>query len=252
MRLPTSSNNDELNQLSLNLNNMLDRLNKLMIGMKDVSDNIAHDLRTPLNKIRTNLEVTLMSNPDSESYRETIKEVINDVDSVINTFNSLLAISRVDSGSVSLKKEKINIKNLIENVVDLWEPLAEEKGIILKNECDTDIYLEGNKNLLSQAISNLIDNAIKYGETKNTINVGSRDNTDSILIWVSDTGPGIQDKDKEKVLNRFTRLDTSRNTSGTGLGLSLVTSMVKFHKGTIELLDAKPNGLIVKLLIPSN
>ena len=110
MRLPTSSNNDELNQLSLNLNNMLDRLNKLMIGMKDVSDNIAHDLRTPLNKIRTNLEVTLMSNPDSESYRETIKEVIEDVDGVINTFNSLLAISRVDSGSVSLKKEKINIK----------------------------------------------------------------------------------------------------------------------------------------------
>ena len=98
----------------------------------------------------------------------------------------------------------------------------------------------------------VVDQLIKYGETKNTVNVGSRDNTDSILIWVSDTGPGIQDKDKEKVLNRFTRLDTSRNTSGTGLGLSLVTSMVKFHKGTIELLDAKPNGLIVKLLIPSN
>jgi len=109
MRLPTSSNNDELNQLSLNLNNMLDRLNRLMVGMKDVSDNIAHDLRTPLNKIRTNLEVTLMSNPNTESYRETIKEVIDDVDQVINTFNSLLAISRVDSGSVSLKREKINI-----------------------------------------------------------------------------------------------------------------------------------------------
>ena len=133
MRLPTFSNNDELNQLSLNLNSMLDRLNKLMKGMKDVSDNIAHDLRTPLNKIRTNLEVTLMSNPDSDSYRETLKEVINDVDGVINTFNSLLAISRVDSGSVSLEKEKINVKNLIEDIVDLWEPLAEERGIVLKN-----------------------------------------------------------------------------------------------------------------------
>ena len=250
MRLPTFSNNDELNQLSLNLNSMLDRLNKLMKGMKDVSDNIAHDLRTPLNKIRTNLEVTLMSNPDSDSYRETLKEVINDVDGVINTFNSLLAISRVDSGSVSLEKEKINVKNLIADIVDLWEPLAEERGIVLKNECETNIYLNGNKNLLSQAISNLIDNAIKYGSDKNIINVGSSHNKDSVILWVSDRGPGILEKDKEKVLNRFTRLDSSRNTLGTGLGLSLVSSMIKFHKGSIELLDAKPKGLIVKLKIP--
>ena len=252
MRLPTSSNNDELNQLSLNLNNMLDRLNKLMIGMKDVSDNIAHDLRTPLNKIRTNLEVTLMSSPDSESYRETIKEVIEDVDGVINTFNSLLAISRVESGSVSLKKEKINIKDLIEDIVDLWEPLAEEKGVVLNNECENDIYFNGNKNLLSQAISNLIDNSIKYGKEENTVNLGSNLSKESIVIWVSDTGPGIRNEDKEKVLDRFTRLDTSRNTSGTGLGLSLVNSMIKFHKGKIELLDAKPRGLIVKLEIPKD
>ena len=251
MRLPTSSNNDELNQLSLNLNNMLDRLNKLMIGMKGVSDNIAHDLRTPLNKIRTNLEVTLMSNPDLESYRETLKEVIEDVDGVINTFNSLLAISRVDSGSVSLKKEKINIKNLIEDIIDLWEPLSEEKGIVLNNECKIDLYLAGNKNLLSQAISNLIDNSIKYGSDNNIVNVGSKKDKDNIIIWVSDTGPGIQEKDKEKVLDRFVRLDTSRNTTGTGLGLSLVASMIKFHNGTIDLLDAKPKGLIVKLQIPA-
>ena len=106
-RLPIGSSNDELNQLSVNLNNMLDRLNKLMTGMKDVSDNIAHDLRTPLNKIRTNLEVTLMSNPTSENYRNSIQEVIHDIDIVINTFNSLLAISRVESGSLSLEKEKV-------------------------------------------------------------------------------------------------------------------------------------------------
>ena len=251
MRLPTSSNNDELNQLSLNLNNMLDRLNKLMIGMKDVSDNIAHDLRTPLNKIRTNLEVTLMSNPDLDSYQETLKEVIEDVDGVINTFNSLLAISRVDTGSVSLKKEKINIKSLIEDIIDLWEPLSEEKGVVLNNECKIDLYLAGNKNLISQAISNLIDNSIKYGSDKNIVNVGSKKDKDNIIIWVSDTGPGIQDEDKEKVLDRFVRLDTSRNTTGTGLGLSLVASMIKFHKGNIELLDAKPKGLIVKLQIPT-
>merc|ERR1711965_1260575 len=110
---------------------MLDRLNKLMIGMKDVSDNIAHDLRTPLNKIRTNLEVTLMSNPTSENYKNTIQEVIQDIDIVINTFNSLLAISRVESGSISIDKEKIDINKLLENIIDLWEPLAEEREIIL-------------------------------------------------------------------------------------------------------------------------
>lgn len=251
-RLPIGSSNDELNQLSVNLNNMLDRLNKLMIGMKDVSDNIAHDLRTPLNKIRTNLEVTLMSNPTSENYRNSIQEVIYDIDIVINTFNSLLAISRVESGSLSLEKEKVDINKLLENVIDLWEPLAEEKNINLINQSDDNIYIEGNINLLSQAISNLIDNAIKYGPQGNKINIGAKFENENVILWVSDNGPGIPNKDKERVLERFARLDVSRNTKGTGLGLSLVASSIRFHKGTIQLLDSKPNGLIVKLEIPKN
>ena len=251
-RLPIGSSNDELNQLSVNLNNMLDRLNKLMTGMKDVSDNIAHDLRTPLNKIRTNLEVTLMSNPTSENYRNSIQEVIYDIDIVINTFNSLLAISRVESGSLLLEKEKVDINKLLENVIDLWEPLAEEKNINLINQSDDNIYIEGNKNLLSQAISNLIDNAIKYGPQGNKINIGAKFENENVILWVSDNGPGIPNKDKERVLERFARLDVSRNTEGTGLGLSLVTSSIRFHKGTIQLLDSKPNGLIVKLEIPKN
>ena len=251
-RLPVGSINDELNQLSINLNMMLDRLNKLMIGMKDVSDNIAHDLRTPLNKIRTNLEVTLMSNPTSENYKNTIQEVIQDIDVVINTFNSLLAISRVESGSLSLDKEKIDINNLIENVVDLWEPLAEEREIVLTNQIEQNIELDGNMNLLSQAISNLIDNAIKYGPNGNRINVGAKLEKDHAVLWVSDNGPGIPESDKERVLERFTRLDTSRNTQGTGLGLSLVSSSIKFHNGKISLLDSNPNGLIVKLELPKS
>ena len=249
-RLPVGLIDDELNQLSANLNLMLDRLNKLMIGMKDVSDNIAHDLRTPLNKIRTNLEVTLMSNPTSENYKNSIQEVIQDIDIVINTFNSLLAISRVESGSLSLDKEKIDINKMLENVIDLWEPLAEEREIILINQCDQDVQLEGNRNLLSQAISNLIDNAIKYGPNGNKINVGAKLEKDNVILWISDNGPGIPDSDKERVLERFTRLDISRNTQGTGLGLSLVNSSIKFHKGSISLLDSNPNGSIVKLELP--
>ena len=231
---------------------MLDRLNKLMTGMKDVSDNIAHDLRTPLNKIRTNLEVTLMSNPTSDNYKNSIQEVIQDIDIVINTFNSLLAISRVESGSISIDKEKIDINKLLENVIDLWEPLAEEREIILTDQSEKNILLDGNRNLLSQAISNLIDNAIKYGPNGNKINVGAKFEKDNVILWVSDNGPGVPDADKERVLERFTRLDISRNTQGTGLGLSLVNSSIKFHKGSISLLDSNPNGLIVKLELPRN
>ena len=249
-RLPVGPTNDELNQLSINLNNMLDRLNKLMTGMKDVSDNIAHDLRTPLNKIRTNLEVTLMSNPTTESYKNSVEEVIHDIDILINTFNSLLAISRVDSGSLSLDKERIDINSLIENIIDLWEPLAEEREIVLTNQSSQNIYLQGNMNLLSQALSNLIDNAIKYGPLENKISIGAKFEKENVILWVSDSGPGIPEKDKERVLERFSRLDASRNTQGTGLGLSLVKSSIKFHKGTIQLLDSNPKGLIVKLKIP--
>ena len=251
-RLPVGLVNDELDQLSVNLNIMLDRLNKLMTGMKDVSDNIAHDLRTPLNKIRTNLEVTLMSNPTSDNYKNSIQEVIQDIDIVINTFNSLLAISRVESGSISIDKEKIDINKLLENVIDLWEPLAEEREIILTDQSEKNILLDGNRNLLSQAISNLIDNAIKYGPNGNKINVGAKFEKDNVILWVSDNGPGVPDADKERVLERFTRLDISRNTQGTGLGLSLVNSSIKFHKGSISLLDSNPNGLIVKLVLPRN
>jgi signal transduction histidine kinase len=229
---------------------MLDRLNKLMTGMKDVSDNIAHDLRTPLNKIRTNLEVTLMSNPTTESYKNSVEEVIQDIDILINTFNSLLAISRVDSGSLSLDKERIDINSLIENIIDLWEPLAEERKITLTNQSSQNIYLQGNMNLLSQALSNLIDNAIKYGPLENKISIGAKFEKENVILWVSDSGPGILEKDKERVLERFSRLDASRNTQGTGLGLSLAKSSIKFHKGTIQLLDSNPKGLIVKLKIP--
>ena len=251
-RLPVGLINDELDQLSVNLNIMLDRLNKLMTGMKDVSDNIAHDLRTPLNKIRTNLEVTLMSNPTSDNYKNSIQEVIQDIDIVINTFNSLLAISRVESGSISIDIEIIDINKLLENVIDLWEPLAEEREIILTDQSEKNILLDGNRNLLSQAISNLIDNAIKYGPNGNKINVGAKFEKDNVILWVSDNGPGVPDADKERVLERFTRLDISRNTQGTGLGLSLVNSSIKFHKGSISLLDSNPNGLIVKLELPRN
>ena len=251
-RLPTTKGKDELNQLSSNLNEMLDRLDSLMTNMKQVTDNIAHDLRTPLNRIRTNLEVTLMSNSDVDQYKKSIDDAIIETDNLIKTFNSILSISKVESGASDLDKSVININDLIMNLFDLYEPITDAKGIILNHDVDEEIKIEANNNLLSQAIANLIENSINYGSSNDApaITIGAKKNKESVSLWVSDNGVGIQENDKKKVLERFVRLDSSRSLKGSGLGLNLVNSAAKFHNGSLKLFDAKPSGLIVLIEIP--
>ena len=252
-RLPISKGKDELNELSSNLNDMLDRLDSLMSNMKEVTDNVAHDLRTPLNRIRTNLEITLMSNPNLEEYKKSFEEAINETDNLIKTFNSILSISKVESGASDLDKSELNLKELIINMHDLYEPITEGSGIKLNYEVTENIVIKGNYNLLSQSLANLIENAVNYGSTNidPTINVGAKQTDDKISLWVSDNGVGINDQDKEKVVERFVRLDTSRSLKGSGLGLNLVKSAVRFHEGKFQLIDAKPSGLIVLIELPN-
>ena len=252
-RLPISRGKDELNELSSNLNDMLDRLDTLMSNMKEVTDNVAHDLRTPLNRIRTNLEITLMSNPNLEEYKKSFEEAINETDNLIKTFNSILSISKVESGASDLDKSELNLKELIINMHDLYEPITEGSGIKLNYEVTENIVFKGNYNLLSQSLANLIENAVNYGSTNidPTINVGAKQTDDKISLWVSDNGVGINDQDKEKVVERFVRLDTSRSLKGSGLGLNLVKSAVRFHEGKFQLIDAKPSGLIVLIELPN-
>lgn len=252
-RLPISKGKDELNELSSNLNDMLDRLDSLMSNMKEVTDNVAHDLRTPLNRIRTNLEITLMSNPNLEEYKKSFEEAINETDNLIKTFNSILSISKVESGASDLDKSELNLKELIINMHDLYEPITEGSGIKLNYEVTENIVIKGNYNLLSQSLANLIENAVNYGSTNldPTINIGAKQTDDKISLWVSDNGVGINDQDKEKVVERFVRLDTSRSLKGSGLGLNLVKSAVRFHEGKFQLIDAKPSGLIVLIELPN-
>ncbi len=251
-RLPATKGKDELNQLSSNLNEMLDRLDSLMTNMKEVSDNIAHDLRTPLNRIRTNLEVTLMSNPDIDQYKKSFEDALVETDNLIKTFNSILSISKVESGTSDLEINPVSLKELILNMHELYEPIAESGGIKLNYEVNEDIIINGNYNLLSQALANLIENAINYGCSNDnpTINVGTKQTENLLSLWVSDNGTGIKDVDKDKVLERFVRLDSSRSLRGSGLGLNLVSSAVKFHEGALKLINAKPSGLIVLVEIP--
>ena len=247
------TSSDDVN-LSSNLNEMLDRLDSLMTNMKQVTDNIAHDLRTPLNRIRTNLEVTLMSNSDVDQYKKSIDDAIIETDNLIKTFNSILSISKVESGASDLDKSVININDLIMNLFDLYEPITDAKGIILNHDVDEEIKIEANNNLLSQAIANLIENSINYGSSNDApaITIGAKKNKESVSLWVSDNGVGIQENDKKKVLERFVRLDSSRSLKGSGLGLNLVNSAAKFHNGSLKLLDAKPSGLIVLIEIPNS
>ena len=193
-----------------------------------------------------------MSSPDIDQYKKSFEDALIETDNLIKTFNSILSISKVESGTSYLDRKPVSLNELILNMHDLYEPIAESDGIKLNYETNEDIVINGNYNLLSQALANLIENAINYGcSNKNpTINVGTKKNENLISIWVSDNGIGIQERDKDKVLERFVRLDTSRSLKGSGLGLNLVSSAVKFHEGSLELIDAKPSGLIVLIEIP--
>ena len=193
-----------------------------------------------------------MSSPDIDQYKKSFEDALIETDNLIKTFNSILSISKVESGTSDLDRKPVSLNELILNMHDLYEPIAESDGIKLNYETNEDIVINGNYNLLSQALANLIENAINYGCSNDnpSINVGTKKNENLISIWVSDNGIGIQERDKDKVLERFVRLDTSRSLKGSGLGLNLVSSAVKFHEGSLKLIDAKPTGLIVLIEIP--
>ena len=193
-----------------------------------------------------------MSSPDIDQYKKSFEDALIETDNLIKTFNSILSISKVESGTSDLDRKPVSLNELILNMHDLYEPIAESDGIKLNYETNEDIVINGNYNLLSQALANLIENAINYGCSNDnpSINVGTKKNENLVSIWVSDNGIGIPEKDKDKVLERFVRLDTSRSLKGSGLGLNLVSSAVKFHEGSLKLIDAKPTGLIVLIEIP--
>ena len=193
-----------------------------------------------------------MSSPNIDQYKKSFEDALIETDNLIKTFNSILSISKVESGTSDLDRKPVSLNELILNMHDLYEPIAESDGIKLNYETNEDIVINGNYNLLSQALANLIENAINYGCSNDnpSINVGTKKNENLVSIWVSDNGIGIQEKDKDKVLERFVRLDTSRSLKGSGLGLNLVSSAVKFHEGSLKLIDAKPSGLIVLIEIP--
>jgi signal transduction histidine kinase len=272
-RLPIAGTGDELDRLADSLNAMLERIEQLMHGLKEVSDNIAHDLKTPLTRLRNRAEEALRMAKTEGDYRAALDNVLEESDGLIRTFNALLMIARAESGEPGEDLTGFDAADIVHDVAELYEPLADERGITLKVEAEAPAPVKGNRELISQALANLIDNAIKYAAPKTAapalapvssepageapaladhagvimVSVSSEDA--HVRLTVADNGPGIPQSDRARVLERFVRLEQSRSQPGAGLGLSLAAAVARLHRGELTLADNAP-GLKAILTLP--
>ena len=256
-RLPVAGTGDELDRLAGNLNAMLERIEALMHGLKEVSDNIAHDLKTPLTRLRNRSEEALRTAKSEAEYRAALESTIEESEGLIRTFNALLMIARAESGQARDGMSEFDASEIANDVGELYEPLAEEKGIALKVEAQTPTKVRGNRELVSQALANLVDNAIKYAQPAGTgangatpeIVVRAFNEDDRIMLTVADSGPGIPAADRSRAIERFVRLEQSRCQPGSGLGLSLASAVARLHGGELSLQDNNP-GLKSVIALP--
>ncbi len=252
-RITTHGSGDSLDVLAQNLNAMLDQIERLMTGMKEVSDNIAHDLRSPLTRIRNRLTDALtIDGPEKD---EQLRATLCEAERMITTFNELLSIARIESGEVTGTREPVNIREITEEVVELYEPALSEAGFDLVLHAKPVPRVLGSRALISQAIANLLDNAMKYAVNGSRIEVTvRRDRHGNAYLSVADDGPGVPDNQFAHILERYTRLETSRTTSGNGLGLSLVSAIAHAHRADLALSaarkDADKPGLKVVIRFP--
>jgi signal transduction histidine kinase len=263
-RLPVGRSGDELDRLASNLNAMLERIEALMVGLKEVSDNIAHDLKTPLTRLRNRAEEALAKSGCEADYRAALERTIEESDGLIRTFNALLMIARAESGQARGNMDNFDAADVAEGIHELYEPLAEDGGMTLRLKT-TSAPLHGNRELISQALANLVENAIKYGKPAEPkvaekgavvsldakqILIEAKREGDQVLLSVTDHGPGIPEGERKHAMERFVRLDTSRSQPGSGLGLSLASAVATLHGGELRLGDAHP-GLIATLVLPA-
>ncbi len=251
-RMPVAGTSDELDRLAQSLNDMLGQIERLMSGMKEVSSNVAHDLKTPLTRMRARAEAALRSGTAAEQ-RAALAQTLEESERLLDTFNALLSIARAEAGNAREGLVEADVSEILGEVAELYEPLVEEAGGTLTCEAAASLPVRADRQLLAQSFSNLIDNAMKYGTSGSDEKVaivmsGTREGGNAV-IRISDQGPGIAAADRERVLDRFVRLDDSRSRPGNGLGLSLVASVVKLHGGQLRLDDAAP-GLMAVIELP--
>jgi signal transduction histidine kinase len=245
-RIPLRGSNDEWDRVAANLNLMLDRIETLMGEIKQVSDNVAHDLRTPLTRMRGRLETAYHRPRIGEDDQSMIGDTIADLDAVLRIFSSITRIAQIETQQRKGAFRRVNLVEIAGEVVELYDAAAEQDGTRLTIAGDREVLVIGDRDLIFDAIANLVDNALKHGRAGGNVVVANETLDDGPVISIADDGPGIPAEERERVFKRFYRLEHSRYTSGNGLGLSLVAAVARLHDARIELLDNAP-GLKVRL-----
>jgi signal transduction histidine kinase len=249
-RIPLRGTRDEWDQLAENLNSMLERIETLMAEVKQVSDNVAHDLRTPLARMRGRLEKACARQRNGDYDQSLIADSMADLDAVLRMFSSLTRISQIEAGDRTSAFRTVNLSEIASEVVELFDAAAEDERAHLDAVVDQRVLVAGDRDLLFDAVANLVDNAIKHGREAGRVTVEVTQNDGSAVISVADDGPGIPINERQNVFKRFYRLEQSRRTPGNGLGLSLVAAVARLHGAGIEMMDNAP-GLKFRLRFPS-
>ncbi len=245
-RIPLRGSNDEFDRLAVSLNAMFDRIQGLMDGLRQVSTDIAHDLRTPLTRLRQRIEMTLRNADDVASLRTAFQATLKDVDSILDTFSALLRIAQLETSERRAKFISVDLTDLLRTAVELYAPMAEEKEQLLIEKIDDGLTIRGDRELLLQLFANVLENAVRHSPQRALIEIGGRRIVGGTVVSICDNGPGIPEEMRTKVFQRFFRLEPSRTTPGSGLGLSLVKAIASLHNISVELLSNEP-GLIVQV-----
>jgi signal transduction histidine kinase len=248
-RVPASDAGDEFDNLADSINAMLDRIQTLMDDLRQVTTDIAHDMRTPLTRLRQRLELAQRSSVNAEGLREALAVTVREVDVILGIFGALLRIAQIESGARKAGFAAFSLGQLMYTIVELYRPAAEEKNQILEESIAEDLMIKGDHELLMQLFANLIENAVRHTPEGAKIRLIARNADGRVQVLVSDNGRGIPADMRAKVLQRFFRLENSRTTAGNGLGLSLATAIVKLHDATMTLSDNEP-GLCVTVSFP--
>ncbi len=250
-RMPVTGVGDEFDRLSITVNEMLDEIETLMTGLRTVTDSVAHDLRSPLTRLKSRLELALREGPtDEQGHRAALERAIAETDAILRTFATLMEIARAESGKTGITLTPVDLRAVVADMVELYAPLAEEKGLAIDAALENTGEVFGHGQFLSQLVANLLDNALAY-TPEGRIGVSlARESAGAVRLTVEDSGPGIPPEERERVLQRFVRLDASRTGGGSGLGLSLVAGVATLHRAELALDESPFGGLRATVTFP--